>query len=123
MNSADTESSANIDVNAFAIIEETERTFTLPMASIFPFCERVSVVTISSIGAFFKFSIASSEKIPCVATTLTVFAPFSFRIFAAAAIVPPVSIMSSTRMACLSSTSPITVKACTTLCSLGSLFL
>ena len=46
MNSADTESSANIDVNAFAIIEETERTFTLPMSSIFPFCERVSVVTI-----------------------------------------------------------------------------
>ena len=43
--------------------------------------------------------------------------------FAAAAIVPPVSIMSSTSIACLPSTSPITVKASTTLCILGSLFL
>ena len=37
MNSADTESSANIDVNAFAIIEETERTVTFPISLMFPF--------------------------------------------------------------------------------------
>ena len=61
---AETESSANIDVSAFAIIPETLRTSTLPSASELPFCARVSVTTISSIGASLSVSTEPSENIP-----------------------------------------------------------
>jgi hypothetical protein len=64
MKSAETESSVNIDVNAFAIIGETLSTSTLPIASALPFCTSVSVVTILSIGVSFNFSTEPSEKIP-----------------------------------------------------------
>ena len=68
------------------------------------------MTTILSTGASCNFSTEPSENIPCVAATLTDKAPRSFKILEAAAIVPPVSIMSSNRIACLSSTSPIMVK-------------
>ena len=94
MNKADTESSVNIDVSAFAIIVETLRTSTFPSCDELPFCRSVSVTIILSIGASLSFSTEPSENIPCVAATFTDFAPRSFKILDAAAIVPPVSIMS-----------------------------
>ncbi len=81
------------------------------------------MTTILSTGASCNFSTEPSENIPCVAATFTDKAPRSFKILEAAAIVPPVSIMSSSRIACLSSTSPIIVKDFTSLCIFGSLFL
>jgi len=53
------------------------------------------VTTILSTGASCNFSTEPSENIPWVAATFTDRAPLSFKILDAAAIVPPVSIMSS----------------------------
>ena len=95
MNKADTESSVNIDVSAFAIIVETLSISTFPNCEELPFWRSVSVTTILSIGASLSISTDPSENIPCVAATFTDSAPRSFRILDAAAIVPPVSIISS----------------------------
>ena len=57
---------------------------------------------------FWSRSRAGSEKMPCVAVTITSFAPFSFSVAAAVAIVPPVSTMSSTMTQMRSWTSPTT---------------
>ena len=64
MKRAETESSVNIDVSAFAIIVETLSTLTLPNSLELPFCVKVSVTIILSIGASLSISTDPSEKIP-----------------------------------------------------------
>jgi hypothetical protein len=68
----------------------------------------VSVTTTRSIGARVRFSTALPENRPCVATAQIAVAPRLRSRSAAAEIVPPVAIMSSTMTQVRPSTSPTT---------------
>ena len=71
------------------------------------------MVTITSVNALFdNLSMAGGENTACVAHAYTSAAPFSRSNSAPARRVPPVSIMSSRRMATLPSTSPIKFITC-----------
>src|SRR4051794_7312205 len=79
------------------------------------------LVTMTSLTRLFlSRSTAGPERTPCVAVTMTSAAPASKRVSAAFTIVPPVSIMSSTRMQTRPSTSPTTRLATTSLGRMGS---
>ena len=69
----------------------------------------VSVTTIPLSGEAASVSKALPANSPCVATACTLRAPSSSTVWAAAASVPPVPMMSSTITATLPFTSPITV--------------
>src|SRR5690349_17783672 len=102
-----TEPSSNTSRTALAIVGAIDSTVILSSSSSLG-VGSVFVNTNSLTLEFFSRSAAGPDSTPCVAVTMTSSAPCANNASAAAQIVPPVSIMSSTSTHTRPSTSPTT---------------